>query len=130
MTFGLVTLPVMMYTATDSHTIHFHQLQRGTSDRIRHQRVNERTGEEVSADDIVKAFDAGDEYVLVVLATARYCFHLLTHRSTALRRRYWDLSKAGGRPPARTFRRRLARWSSGWAMVALIPRRRRQARLS
>ncbi|MFF4952192.1 Ku protein [Streptomyces chattanoogensis] len=65
LTFGLVTLPVRMYTATDSHTIHFHQLQRGTSDRIRHQRVNERTGEEVSADDIVKAFDAGDEYVLV-----------------------------------------------------------------
>ncbi|MEU1334870.1 Ku protein [Streptomyces sp. NPDC005865] len=64
-TFGLVSLPVQMFTATDSHTIRFHQLQRGTSDRVRNKRVNERTGEEVPYDEIVKAYDAGDEYVLV-----------------------------------------------------------------
>ncbi|WP_369147761.1 Ku protein [Streptomyces sp. R44] len=63
--FGLVSLPVGLYTATDRHTIRFHQLQRGTSDRVRNRRVNERTGEEVGLDDIVKGFDAGDEYVLV-----------------------------------------------------------------
>ncbi|MFC8124216.1 Ku protein [Streptomyces sp. NPDC057302] len=65
LTFGLVSLPVQMFTATDSHTVRFHQLQRGTSDRVRNKRVNERTGEEVPLDEIVKAFDAGDEYVLV-----------------------------------------------------------------
>lgn len=65
LSFGLVGLPVGLYTATDSHTIHFHQLQRGTSDRIRNRRVNERTGKEVELDDIVKGFDTGDEYVLV-----------------------------------------------------------------
>ncbi|MGW1377460.1 non-homologous end joining protein Ku [Streptomyces sp. NPDC002446] len=65
LTFGLVTLPIKMYTATDSHTIHFHQIQRGTADRIRNQRVNERTGEEVAAEDIVKGYDVGEEYVLV-----------------------------------------------------------------
>ncbi|MDX3538591.1 Ku protein [Streptomyces sp. MB09-01] len=54
-----------LYTATDSHTIHFHQLQRGTSDRIRNRRVNERTGDEVELDDIVKGYDTGEEYVLV-----------------------------------------------------------------
>ncbi|MEU2389594.1 hypothetical protein [Streptomyces sp. NPDC007369] len=42
-------------TATDSHTTHFHQLQRGTADRIRNRRVNERTREEVDLDDIDKA---------------------------------------------------------------------------
>ncbi|GAA3049343.1 Ku protein [Streptomyces roseofulvus] len=63
--FGLVSLPVGLYTATDHHTIRFHQLQRGTSDRIRNRRVNERTGEEVDLDDIVKGYDTGDEYVLV-----------------------------------------------------------------
>lgn len=47
LSFGLVTLPVKMYTAADSHVIHFHQLQRGTSDRVRNKRVNERTGEDV-----------------------------------------------------------------------------------
>ncbi|WP_285439026.1 Ku protein [Streptomyces sp. ISL-99] len=40
LTFGLVSLPVQMFTATDSHTVHFHQLQRGTSDRVRNKRVN------------------------------------------------------------------------------------------
>lgn len=65
LTFGLVSLPVQMFTATDSHTVRFHQLQRGTSDRVRNKRVNERTGEEVPLDEIVKAFDAGDEYVLI-----------------------------------------------------------------
>ncbi|MFJ6053611.1 Ku protein [Streptomyces sp. NPDC092307] len=65
LSFGLVSLPVGLYTATDSHTIHFHQLQRGTSDRIRNRRVNERTGDEVELDNIVKGYDTGDEYVLV-----------------------------------------------------------------
>ncbi|MEU5811718.1 Ku protein [Streptomyces sp. NPDC047718] len=63
--FGLVSLPISMYTATDSHTIHFHQLQRGTADRIRNRRVNERTGKEVDLGDIVKGYDTGDEYVIV-----------------------------------------------------------------
>ncbi|MFJ9596783.1 Ku protein [Streptomyces virginiae] len=65
LSFGLVSLPVGLYTATDSHTIRFHQLQRGTADRIRNRRVNERTGEEVDSSDIVKGYDAGGEYVLV-----------------------------------------------------------------
>ncbi|MFI1284280.1 Ku protein [Streptomyces sp. NPDC020858] len=65
LSFGLVSLPVGLYTATDSHAFHFHQLQRGTSDRVRNRRVNERTGKEVDLDDIVKGFDAGDAYVLV-----------------------------------------------------------------
>ncbi|MEF3117933.1 Ku protein [Streptomyces chrestomyceticus] len=65
LSFGLVNLPVRMYAATESHTVHFHQIQRGTSDRVRNKRVNERTGEEVPAEDIVKGVDAGDAYVLV-----------------------------------------------------------------
>jgi DNA end-binding protein Ku len=65
-TFGLVTVPVGLFTATEDHTVHFHQLQRGTSDRIRNRRVNERTGDEVAADDIVKGFEVGEgEYVVV-----------------------------------------------------------------
>lgn len=65
LSFGLVSLPVSLYTATNSHTIHFHQLQRGTSDRIRNRRVNERTGEEVPLEEIVKGYDTGEEYVIV-----------------------------------------------------------------
>ncbi|WP_030020097.1 Ku protein [Streptomyces monomycini] len=65
LSFGLVSLPVRMYAATESHTVHFHQIQRGTSDRIRNRRVNERTGKEVPAEEIVKGVDAGDAYVLI-----------------------------------------------------------------
>ncbi|WP_433503464.1 Ku protein [Pseudonocardia halophobica] len=65
-TFGLVSIPVGLFTATDDHTVHFHQFQRGTSDRIRNQRVNERTGEEVDYGDVVKGAEVGDgEYVVV-----------------------------------------------------------------
>ncbi|MFF7238951.1 Ku protein [Streptomyces collinus] len=65
-TFGLVSVPVGLYTATEDHTVHFHQLQRGTSDRTRNRRVNERTGDEVGTGDIVKGFPVGEgEYVVV-----------------------------------------------------------------
>ncbi|MFI1753047.1 Ku protein [Streptomyces sp. NPDC020571] len=65
-TFGLVSVPVGLFTATEDHTVHFHQLQRGTSDRVRNRRVNERTGKEVAADDIVKGYEVGEgEYVVV-----------------------------------------------------------------
>ncbi|MFL9653057.1 Ku protein [Streptomyces sp. PB17] len=65
-TFGLVSVPVGLFTATEDHTVHFHQLERGTSDRIRNRRVNERTGKEVDADDIVKGYEVSEgEYVVV-----------------------------------------------------------------
>jgi DNA end-binding protein Ku len=65
-TFGLVTVPVGLYTATEDHTVHFHQLQRGTADRIRNRRVNERTGKEVDSADIVKGYELDEgQYVIV-----------------------------------------------------------------
>ncbi|QWF80098.1 non-homologous end joining protein Ku [Amycolatopsis sp. CA-230715] len=64
--FGLVTVPVALYSATEDHSIHFRQFERGTSDRIRYRRVNERTGKEVDYDKIVKGYELDDgEYVLV-----------------------------------------------------------------
>jgi DNA end-binding protein Ku len=63
--FGLVTVPVGLYSATEDHNVHFHQLERGTDDRIRYRRVNERTGEEVDRADIVKGREVNDGYVVV-----------------------------------------------------------------
>jgi DNA end-binding protein Ku len=57
--FGLVSVPVAMYSATHEHEVSFHQYEQGTSDRIRYQRVNERTGKEVDFGDIVKGTDVG-----------------------------------------------------------------------
>jgi DNA end-binding protein Ku len=64
--FGLVSIPVGLYSATEDHTIHFHQFERGTADRIRYQRINERTGKEVEYSDIVKGKEVGGgDYVIV-----------------------------------------------------------------
>jgi DNA end-binding protein Ku len=64
--FGLVNVPVGLFTATEDRTVHFNQFQAGTSDRIRYKRVNERTGREVKLTDIVLGHEVGkDDYVLV-----------------------------------------------------------------
>lgn len=64
--FGLVSVPVGLYSATQEHEVDFHQFQRGTSDRIRYKRVNERTGREVDFDKIVKGHETSSgEYVMV-----------------------------------------------------------------
>jgi DNA end-binding protein Ku len=59
LSFGLVNVPVGLYSATEDKTVHFHQFEKGTSSRIRYKRVNEDTGEEVDYDDIVKGADVG-----------------------------------------------------------------------
>lgn len=64
--FGLVNVPVALYTATEDKTIHFNQFQAGTSDRIRYKRVNERTGREVELADIVRGHEVSKgDYVLI-----------------------------------------------------------------
>ncbi|MFA9431049.1 Ku protein [Egicoccus sp. AB-alg2] len=64
--FGLVSVPVQLFTAVRSHTVHFTQLHRETGNRVRNKRVDEESGEEVSYDDIVKGYEVADgQYVVV-----------------------------------------------------------------
>lgn len=66
LSFGLVSIPVALYSATEPHRPAFHQFEEGTADRIRYQRVNERTGDEVEYGDIVKGANVGGgNYVLL-----------------------------------------------------------------
>jgi len=66
LSFGLVNVPVGLFSATQDKTIHFNQVEAGTSDRIRYKKVNERTGREVDNAKIVKGFNLGDgSYVLL-----------------------------------------------------------------
>jgi DNA end-binding protein Ku len=66
LSFGLVNVPVGLFSATEDHEVHFHQFERGTSDRVRNKRVNERTGDEVDYDDIVKGAEIDDgKYVII-----------------------------------------------------------------
>jgi DNA end-binding protein Ku len=57
---------VELYSATEAHRPAFHQFEEGTGDRIRYQRVNERTGDEVGYAGIVKGADiGGGNYVML-----------------------------------------------------------------
>lgn len=66
LSFGLVSIPVGLFTATSDQTLHFNQLHKGTSNRVRYKKTDEATGAELSADDIVNGFAlGGGEYVVV-----------------------------------------------------------------
>jgi DNA end-binding protein Ku len=64
--FGLVTVPVKLYSATNRKTVRFHQLHATTGVRIQQKRVDPQTGEEVPYEEIVKGYEiAPDQYVVV-----------------------------------------------------------------
>jgi len=64
--FGLVNVPVGLFSATVDRQMRFNQIHKGTSNRIRYRKVDEATGEEVSNEDIVSGFDTGEgEYVVL-----------------------------------------------------------------
>ncbi len=63
--FGLVTIPVGLYTATDNKSPKFKQLRKTDHSPIRYKRVAEADGEEVTWDDIVKGYEfEKDRYVV------------------------------------------------------------------
>jgi DNA end-binding protein Ku len=64
--FGLVTVPVKLYSAVNRKTVRFNQLHESTGARIQMQRVDPTTGEEVPYDEIVKGYEiAPDRYVVI-----------------------------------------------------------------
>ena len=64
--FGLVNIPVKLYSAVSRKTVRFHQLDREDNQRIQQKRVNPRTGEEVPYENLVKGYElAPDRYVVI-----------------------------------------------------------------
>lgn len=64
--FGLVSVPVKMYTAVKPKDIAFHQVDEKTGARIRYKRVSEKSGREVPYEQIAKGFEVSDdEYVVI-----------------------------------------------------------------
>jgi DNA end-binding protein Ku len=64
--FGLVNIPVKLYSATDTHSLASHMLYKKDLSRIRFQRVAESTGKEVSAEEIVRGYEVDkDQYVII-----------------------------------------------------------------
>ncbi len=64
--FGLVNIPVKLYSAVSRKTVRFNQIDAESGQRIRQQRVNPETGEEVSYEQIVKGYEISpDQYVTI-----------------------------------------------------------------
>jgi DNA end-binding protein Ku len=64
--FGLVNVPVKLYSAVSRKTVRFHQLHDETGVRIAQKRIDPSTGEEISYDQIVKGYELSpDSYVVI-----------------------------------------------------------------
>jgi DNA end-binding protein Ku len=64
--FGLVNIPVKLFTAVSRKNVSFHQIDKKTGSRIKQRRVSAATGEEVAYEDIVKGYElASGEYVTI-----------------------------------------------------------------
>jgi DNA end-binding protein Ku len=64
--FGLVNVPVKLYSAVSRKTVRFNQLNAETGNRIQQKRVDPETGEEVGYDQIVKGYElTKDRYVVI-----------------------------------------------------------------
>jgi DNA end-binding protein Ku len=64
--FGLVTVPVKLYSAVNRKTVRFHQLSGKSGVRIAQKRVDPQSGDEVPYEDIVKGYELSpDRYVVV-----------------------------------------------------------------
>jgi DNA end-binding protein Ku len=56
-TFGLVAVPIKVYSATESKTVHFHEVHAKDGSRIEHRRICPKDDKEVDYKDIVKGYE-------------------------------------------------------------------------
>lgn len=63
--FGLVTIPVKLYSAVQDSELNLDMLDKRDHGHIRYKRVNENTGKEVAWEDIVKGYDVDGKYVVL-----------------------------------------------------------------
>ena len=64
--FGLVSVPVRLYAATESHDISFRQVHAKDGGRIKYKRVCSIDGEEVEYADIAKGYETGDGQMVIL----------------------------------------------------------------
>jgi DNA end-binding protein Ku len=65
-TFGLIAVPIKVHSATESHTIHFHQVHAEDGARIKQKRICSKEGKEVPYDEVAMGYELrGGEFVLL-----------------------------------------------------------------
>lgn len=65
-TFGLLNVPVKLYSAVSSKAIRFRELRESDGSRVRHKRVAETDGEEVAYEDLVKGYEISPEQYVIL----------------------------------------------------------------
>src|SRR3954466_758183 len=65
-TFGMINIPIKLYTATESKSVHFHEVHQKDGARIQHRRICPKDEREVPAGQIVKGYEVEpDKYVVL-----------------------------------------------------------------
>ena len=64
--FGLVNVPIRLYSATENHDVQFRQVHREDGGRIKYQRVCNECGKQVAFDDIAKGYETEDGGMVVL----------------------------------------------------------------
>ena len=98
--FGLVSIPVKLYTAAESKSaLSFNQVHKKDGSRVKQQLISSRTGEVVSREEIVKGYEfAKDQYVLFEAEELKALEAAATHaidiveflKAEQIERRYLD----------------------------------------
>ncbi|CAN5328368.1 Ku protein [soil metagenome] len=65
LSFGLITIPIKLYSASEERKLDLDMLDSEDHSRIRYKRVNENTGKEVEWGDIVKGYKQNDHYIIL-----------------------------------------------------------------
>src|ERR671930_321764 len=84
--FGLVTIPVKVYGATEEKTLHFNQLHAADGGRIRYKRVCSVDGEEVTYQDIVKGYEYEKDHYVTLSDEELEALPVPTARSISIER--------------------------------------------
>ena len=63
--FGLINIPIKIYSAAVDHRLNFDLLDKNDHQRIRYKRVNEKSGKEIPYEEIVKGYKIEDKYVII-----------------------------------------------------------------
>jgi DNA end-binding protein Ku len=64
--FGLVAIPISMYTATQDNDIHFNQLHKDDNSRIKYKKTCSHCGEEVTSKDLIKGYEYDKDHYVVI----------------------------------------------------------------
>ena len=64
--FGLVAIPIALYTATQDYDIHFNQLHKEDHSRIRYKKTCVHCGKEIGSEDIVRGYEYDKDHYVVV----------------------------------------------------------------